>query len=593
MARILIVDDTAVIREPIAALLANAGYQTDCAEDGPRALGKMKAQPPDLVLLDLSMPGMDGLEVLAMMRRDPRTAATPVILLTASSEKAHIIRGGELGVRDYLLKSRFNLAELLTRVRKYIAPDAKGTTGSQAAQPTAIPSQAAASPRGLSVAPPGGEQSILEAAKAAGVVLLTGEQMLRRVESAPVKTLPGGIAELIAIIGSPRGTVNDVAHSLKRDPVLASRVLRISNSAAFASARSRIATVEDAVKQIGLAGVQNLVTTVGVFEACGSAPAGSSVLRSWQHSLAVAALMNVLTPVSAAAPQGVAYIVGLCHDLSDIILRQYFSKEYEQVVELTRATGQPQRQVESIVFGLPYSDLVSMLLLRLGLPGVITAPIQEFFERQAHKQPSGAGSALGRCLRIANLYAHGLMLASTLDEPVLSISKVECHNTLGSELPVVDDAAIRAQALGAAAVMAGLSGSEINEACQQPIPKRPIRIAYARHEEYANLDPLHALLRLSAAQVDLRRDVPSTAEELDQCDCLIVAGGRSDIQGDAQDLLPRIVRLVETRPLPILFLSAADVPRMAEAPGCISIGCLPTAIEPIDRFLEVAVATRR
>ena len=119
MTRILVVDDTAVVREPIAAILANAGYETECAASAMEMLAKMRVTAPDLELLDLSMPHMDGMTALRVMRHDPTLAGTPVILLTASGDKANILAAAELGVRDYLLKSNFNVTELLGRVRKY------------------------------------------------------------------------------------------------------------------------------------------------------------------------------------------------------------------------------------------------------------------------------------------------------------------------------------------------------------------------------------------------------------------------------------------------------------------------------------------
>lgn len=593
MARILIVDDTAIIREPIAVVLSSAGYQIDCAEDGTQALAKMRVQAPDLVLLDLSMPKIDGLTVLRMMRRESNTAKIPVILLTASTDKSHIFRAAELGVRDYLLKTKFNIAELLTRVRKYIPSDSSAGKAIEAAQPANAAATAPGSTRVPPSTPQDDQQVLRDAAKAANIPLLTRAQMLARMESARVKTLPGGVAELIGIISSPRGTVIDVAQSLKRDPVLASRVLRVSNSAAFASQRPRIATVEDAVKHVGLSGVQNLVTSVGVFETIGSGPGGRSVLRSWQHSLAVAALMNLLTPESDAAPRGVAYIVGLCHDLADIILRQYFCEEYEHVVELTRTTGQPQRRVEAGIFGLPYSELVEMLLSRLGLPGVVTAPIQEFFEREPYRQPSGAGSPLGRSLRIANVYAHGLMLAPGLDEPVLPFSKVECQNTFSEQTPSVDDGGIRAESLTTAAILAGLSASETAEACLQPIPKRPLRLGYVRHEEYADLDPLQSLLRLSAQRVDLLRHLPSKRSDLDQMNALVVVASRSDGNNGAADLLRQVASVVKDGPLPVLLLTPTELAKDADKPPCITVGHLPTGIQTVGRFLEDVAARKK
>lgn len=120
MSMILIVDDMAVVREPIAATLRAYGYRTLCAASGEEALAAMQISRPDLVLLDLAMPGMDGMAVLRILRGQDRTI--PVIFLTASCDTAHVVEAARLGVRDYLTKSAFSLTELLPRVRKYLSP---------------------------------------------------------------------------------------------------------------------------------------------------------------------------------------------------------------------------------------------------------------------------------------------------------------------------------------------------------------------------------------------------------------------------------------------------------------------------------------
>jgi DNA-binding response OmpR family regulator len=130
---ILIVDDMPAVVEPVATVLAEAGYETRCAADGGEALRVMDERTPDLVLLDVSMPVMDGLSVLRIMRRRPKLAAVPVILLTGASDKSSVVEAGKLGVRDYVLKSSFRLSELLARVTKYVKPG--GSTPTRAADP--------------------------------------------------------------------------------------------------------------------------------------------------------------------------------------------------------------------------------------------------------------------------------------------------------------------------------------------------------------------------------------------------------------------------------------------------------------------------
>jgi CheY-like chemotaxis protein len=122
MSTVLVVDDMPIFRDPIAASLRLAGYKTVCAATGAEALAAARARRPDVVLLDVSMPGMDGISCLRAVRADPSLADLPVILLTAVSDRQYVLEAGKLGVKDYLLKSRFSLADLLARVAKYAPP---------------------------------------------------------------------------------------------------------------------------------------------------------------------------------------------------------------------------------------------------------------------------------------------------------------------------------------------------------------------------------------------------------------------------------------------------------------------------------------
>jgi PAS domain S-box-containing protein len=118
-ARVLIADDNADMREYLTNLLRNAGYQVTNVEDGRQALETIRAQIPDLVISDVMMPGLDGLQLVAALRRDPRTAAVPVLLLSARAGQEASIEGLRAGADDYLVKP-FAAAELLARVRANI-----------------------------------------------------------------------------------------------------------------------------------------------------------------------------------------------------------------------------------------------------------------------------------------------------------------------------------------------------------------------------------------------------------------------------------------------------------------------------------------
>jgi two-component system alkaline phosphatase synthesis response regulator PhoP len=114
--RILVVDDDREIVRLVRAYLEQAGYQVLVAYDGDSALRVLRRDRPDLIVLDLMLPGRDGWEVTRIVRGDPNLAPTPVIMLTARVEDQDTIVGLELGADDYVPKP-FNPREVVARVR--------------------------------------------------------------------------------------------------------------------------------------------------------------------------------------------------------------------------------------------------------------------------------------------------------------------------------------------------------------------------------------------------------------------------------------------------------------------------------------------
>lgn len=113
---ILVVDDEEDILELVSLNLARESFEVRCARTGEEAMEEILIDPRDLILLDLMLPGMDGLEVARRVKGDPRTEKIPVIMLTAKGEDADIVVGLELGADDYVTKP-FSPRILLARVR--------------------------------------------------------------------------------------------------------------------------------------------------------------------------------------------------------------------------------------------------------------------------------------------------------------------------------------------------------------------------------------------------------------------------------------------------------------------------------------------
>jgi DNA-binding response OmpR family regulator len=124
---ILIVEDDTDIAALIAHYLQKAGYTSEIVSDGARALATAEASPPDLVILDLMLPGLNGLEVCKALRAGTRTAALPIIMLTARGEESERIVGLDSGADDYVVKP-FRPNELVARVRALLRRAAPSLT---------------------------------------------------------------------------------------------------------------------------------------------------------------------------------------------------------------------------------------------------------------------------------------------------------------------------------------------------------------------------------------------------------------------------------------------------------------------------------
>jgi CheY-like chemotaxis protein len=118
MNSVLVIDDSPPMRQALRAVLTLKGYQTRTAGDGPAGLAAVEQNPPDVILLDMMMPGMSGLDFLRALRQTPRGAPLPVIVVSASDAQAEEAR--TLGATDYLVKSRYSNADLLARVARHM-----------------------------------------------------------------------------------------------------------------------------------------------------------------------------------------------------------------------------------------------------------------------------------------------------------------------------------------------------------------------------------------------------------------------------------------------------------------------------------------
>jgi len=123
-ARILVVDDDTALAEMIGIVLRTEGFETAFCADGAEAVDVWRRERPDLVLLDLMLPGKDGIEICTDIRAE---SGVPIIMLTARSDTSDVVNGLEAGADDYIIKP-FNPKELVARIRTRLRPAASDTS---------------------------------------------------------------------------------------------------------------------------------------------------------------------------------------------------------------------------------------------------------------------------------------------------------------------------------------------------------------------------------------------------------------------------------------------------------------------------------
>jgi len=117
MKKILIIEDDKFLRELIAQKLIKEDFEVSEAMDGEEGIKKIKEEKPDLILLDLILPGIDGFEVLSQMKKEPALAPIPVIILSNLGQKDDVEKGLKMGAIDYLIKAHFTPGEIIDKIK--------------------------------------------------------------------------------------------------------------------------------------------------------------------------------------------------------------------------------------------------------------------------------------------------------------------------------------------------------------------------------------------------------------------------------------------------------------------------------------------
>lgn len=116
--KVLVVDDDVTLREMYAERIKMEGYEIEIAENGDEGIKKAKSFKPDVILLDIMMPGTNGFGVLSALQKDDQTKAIPIIMLSALIQEENKVKSKESGARDYIVKSETTPANVIEKIKQ-------------------------------------------------------------------------------------------------------------------------------------------------------------------------------------------------------------------------------------------------------------------------------------------------------------------------------------------------------------------------------------------------------------------------------------------------------------------------------------------
>lgn len=430
MPNLMLVDDMAIFREPIAAALTKHGYKVQTAADGRSAINLIRENAPDLLLLDITMPELDGLSVLRVIRKLEATKSLPVIMLTDANDKSDIKQAALLGISSYMLKSSFSLETLLERIEHGLRGDVASDGGETENDKGSEAEASTPSPQSENSSAGSHAKGSLKDYKP----LMTRSEVQEAIDgSGELKGLSPAVSEVLSLTQRKDCTMETVARAIRRDPGISLKLLRLANSSVYDRGEPAD-TIDKAVMRMGLTAVRQAVMNLNVVEKFSDSANDDPRLSApqfWEHSIATGLIAAEITRslhdeddtgVDEAADS--AFTMGLLHDAGRMVYAEMFGSRYIEVLDAADRLGLPLEQVESRILLINHAEAMDRILHAWSFPKHLINPIA------FHHLPVAEGRKLSKetatestVLALANGLAHALLLGHSGNRAVYSLAE--------------------------------------------------------------------------------------------------------------------------------------------------------------------------
>jgi HD-like signal output (HDOD) protein/DNA-binding NarL/FixJ family response regulator len=421
---IVIIDDMPAISEPIAVALSHMGFKTICATNGVEALQLCANCEPDLILLDLAMPVMPGLEFLRAFRASPAGKDVPVIILSSRADKSEVASAIKLGISGYLLKSRFSLADLNALINKSLRGQVSSHSNTDSVTRMADggasrPDEPSAKTIDKPMAQPDAVRSLKP--------ITTRAEMGRLVDDCgELKGFSPAISAVLKLTGTDRCSIEQIAKAISRDHAIALKVLKLANSAVYTRGES-IDSVHKAVMRIGIAQIRQAVLNLAVIERFSDQIADGFIESGqfWEHAVATGIIAAEIAHTRSENEADSAFTMGLLHDVGRLVLLNVLGKRYLQVLKVARDLDLPLEQVEHRMLFYSHADIMDKVFRRWSFPKELINPIVFHHLAGANIRSAAPLEAVQiATLALANRLAHSFMLGSSGNQTIYATEEL-------------------------------------------------------------------------------------------------------------------------------------------------------------------------
>jgi len=415
MPTILLVDDQSMFRENLAEALEDHGFEVVQAQDATQALDHCRSITPDLLLLDIALPEMTGLDLLKGIHARPGLRRVPALFLTAYPREEYLEESHKLGVNDFLVKSDISLQELLRKIDHRLDP----THG--ISSPASTPSRR-----------PVDED---------------GEEQRRHLRPALRRWKPStprpSMARLFSMACKPEIRPGEILQLTLLDPDMAATLRAAASSGPFRG-QSSVRSVEEALARLGEADAMRLLLARAVLDLAGKGiPARGDLVRLWAHAIATGLYAERLATLIAFPSPLSGFLAGMCCELPSVFAILALEDNYAEIRAQAWEDGTPIQRYLADVFETTPAHLALECTKAMELPETVWKAVVDLQASHAPISLWEPGPA-SRILEGASLLALGSNQVWNPCVPIRTISREEAQWWRDAESVEADRAEIEA-----------------------------------------------------------------------------------------------------------------------------------------------------